>query len=375
MKTCHLFFLSLVLGCPLSAQHKLESRLNNFRAEDEIIKQQVDYKDPGRSGKNVLWDFSRLHPVNPEYSLTYMPPLLEDETTIVMGKDTLWKAEVDPANLTIGVEHGTMYYYQLKGDSLLLLGHENPLTLMHHRQPVLLMRYPFGYGDSLSTHYHSDALYSSSHLIQTRGDLSVHGDAYGMMILPNKDTLLQVIRVRTVQHIADRDTIRQEGDTPLNMEIETCRWYAKGYRYPVFETTRTTNLHDSIRSESFSTAFFYPPQEHYYLEEDEANRRVLEKENNEDNEGHTNPWEGLTYNFYPNPVINNLEMEFFMPREGHVRMQMINRMGLTIWKEDFGTWSPGTHTTSVFMASFGKGEYILNIWLDDYLIGEKIVKR
>ena len=42
---------------PVSSPHAL-------RAGDVISKQQVEYKDPGRSSKNVLWDFSQLDPVN-----------------------------------------------------------------------------------------------------------------------------------------------------------------------------------------------------------------------------------------------------------------------------------------------------------------------
>ena len=57
--------IMLILGIiSLYAQHSLQSELNYFRAGDEIIKQQVVYKDPGRTGENVLWDFSRLTSVD-----------------------------------------------------------------------------------------------------------------------------------------------------------------------------------------------------------------------------------------------------------------------------------------------------------------------
>jgi len=58
--------LSLLIGIPvmLSAQHTLQRELHLPRVGDELIKQQVEYKDPGRSGDNVLWDFSRLTSIN-----------------------------------------------------------------------------------------------------------------------------------------------------------------------------------------------------------------------------------------------------------------------------------------------------------------------
>jgi len=60
------FLILLFSGIPciLGAQHNLQSHLNMFRANDLIFKQQVEYKDPGRSGANVLWDFSQLDVVN-----------------------------------------------------------------------------------------------------------------------------------------------------------------------------------------------------------------------------------------------------------------------------------------------------------------------
>ncbi len=71
MKIEHFFWLLGLLPLALSAQHSLHSTLNMYRPGDVIIKQQVNYKSPGRSGENALWDFSKLTPVNKEYKLTY----------------------------------------------------------------------------------------------------------------------------------------------------------------------------------------------------------------------------------------------------------------------------------------------------------------
>ena len=96
------FFLSLLLGiCHAGySQHVLRSELNHFRPGDEIIKQQVEYKNPGRSGENVLWDFSKLDVINDAYRLTYS------------GYEGVW---------AIGMEKNTNYYYTQYNDSLLLM--------------------------------------------------------------------------------------------------------------------------------------------------------------------------------------------------------------------------------------------------------------
>lgn len=58
---------------------------------------------------------------------------------------------------------------------------------------------------------------------------------------------------------------------------ETYKWYAAGYRYPVFETIRTGHLSDSLKAEFFSTAFYYPPGMHQYLKTDTANTELHKK--------------------------------------------------------------------------------------------------
>lgn len=57
MKKALFTAMSLSIALYIFPQSQLTSSLNMFRAGDVISKQQVEYKDPGRSGQNVLWDF------------------------------------------------------------------------------------------------------------------------------------------------------------------------------------------------------------------------------------------------------------------------------------------------------------------------------
>ena len=53
------------------AQTVLQQDTHMFREGDVILKQEVQYKSPGRSGKNVVWDFSELTPLENEYRESY----------------------------------------------------------------------------------------------------------------------------------------------------------------------------------------------------------------------------------------------------------------------------------------------------------------
>ena len=148
-----LIILFWVMGIiSLFAQHSLQGKYNMFRPGDEIIKQQVEYKDPGRSGENVLWDFGKLTSINDSYTLDYS-----------LSRDSM---------MIVGTEHRTMYYYSLTGDSLLCHGYENPTTLVINEQPELLLKFPVHYGNSTFSYYNGNGKYCDRLKISTMGTVA-----------------------------------------------------------------------------------------------------------------------------------------------------------------------------------------------------------
>jgi hypothetical protein len=372
-------FILLLFQKTLPAQHVLQSELNLPRGGDEIIKQQVQYKDPGRSGENVLWDFGALTSVNDEYRLSYREPYLIRDSIYILGMDTIPVSELsDDDYLFTGIEHYTVYYYRFTDSCLWTLGHENAATRLQYRPPLLTGFFPVKYGDSRTAAYSSRGLYSGSVPFETAGDVRIEADAYGMMILPSGDTLKQVMRVQSLRAFSEH-LLTEAGDSvTVNTHQETYRWYSRGYRYPIFETLRNIVSRDSTETGRFETAFFYPPQEHYYLEEDEENLALLEEnENGESGENsESDPWKGLSYNIFPNPAKSFLEIEIYLPRAANVRIQLSTTMGLAVREENRGFVPAGTVCRSVMdVNTLPVNDYILDVWLDDYLIKQVILKR
>jgi hypothetical protein len=371
--------LMLCIPATIQAQHILQSGLNMFRANDVLIKQQVSYKDPGRTGANVLWDFSQLDVVNDEYELFYST---ENDTIIT------------------GMEHLTLYHYSLQNDSLLLWGFENQTTKLKNKQPELLLHFPVAYGDTVGSYFYGHGKYGNRLELEAMGSIETATDAYGMMILPDKDTLKQVLRTRTLKVIAKEskpisetyyvkdtaqivfplDSIQYHltNDSVLFM-VETFRWYEKGYRYPVFETVRSWEQYPAgDASEFLATAFFYPPQEHYYLDDDEENLAVLDSLENESNASNTviDPWQGLSYNIYPNPVKSApLEVELYLPQPATIHVQLRSTMGMIALDSNKGYHSEGTCSFQLDTYTLPVGNYILDIRLNEKLISEVIMKR
>lgn len=125
---------------------QLNTLHNCPRPGDVLIKQQVEYIEPGASGADRLWDFSRLKSVNDDYTLRYTLPPLEGDSIYLLGNKRYSRNTTGVNELIVGTEHNTMYYYRLVNDSLLQLGHENPSVLLEYTHPMMLMHFPLNYG-------------------------------------------------------------------------------------------------------------------------------------------------------------------------------------------------------------------------------------
>jgi hypothetical protein len=365
----------LLLGIPgiLAAQHVLQSELNLPRMGDEIIKQQVEYKDPGRSGENVIWNFGQLQSINNEYSLVYSEPGLIGDSIYILGLDTIPASEIIPGDLWIGAEHNTLYYYRFADSRLWTLGHENATTILQYSKPLLSGVFPVHYQDVHTNTYTSKGLYSSSIPFENAGSIRLEADAYGMMVLPSGDTLRNVMRTQAIRSFSETLPTAEGDSVTLNTQQENYQWYSKGYRYPIFETMRTVFMEDSTEIDRFETAFFYPPQEHFYLDDDEENLAILESETDENTP--IDPWAGLSYNIFPNPVKTFLDVELYLPRQAHIRIQLRNTMGNIFLNEEKGNYPVGICSFRFDAYAYPVGNYIIDIWLDDHLISGIIMKR
>ncbi|GHV14844.1 hypothetical protein FACS1894169_04600 [Bacteroidia bacterium] len=363
---------------------------NHLRSGDVLIKQQVEFADPGEAGINKLWDFSKVKTVNDEYTLAYSLPPLLDDSIYIMGDMHFLKKTVHENELVVGTEHNTMYYYRLTNDSLLQLGHENPTIKLEYTSPMNLMNFPLNYGQTVVSDYKSKGLYSSTVDMQSQGQMITSADAYGKMILPTGDTLSPALRVKTIQTILDKSAYTQNPENietttePQNkgIQLETCRWYSKGYRYPVFETVRSTKLADN--SEIFSTAFFFPPQDHLYLDTDPDNLALLdelwkETENSNQTDDPTAKTVTLedimTCKIYPNPVESQMNLAYDLKQGAKVSFELYSIEGLPIRKIKAQQKTAGTYTEIIDCSSLRPNNYVLRIIANNLFVNEIIIKK
>jgi hypothetical protein len=381
-----LFFLSLMFILhPAFSQSNLKMEYNMFRAEDVIIKQQVKYKNPGRAGANVLWDFGKQEAINEKYKLSYT------------------QSEGD--SVVTGCEHNTLYHYLLRNDSLYSLGYENPTTLIHNQRPELLLTFPFSYQKRIEGYYYGTGNYCRRLDLTAQGKTVTWGDAYGMIILPNGDTLQHVLRVRSLKKIAEKmmpyvqkdsviepivniDSINYHlNNDSVYMQVETYRWYADGYRYPIFETVESITYKNQKPLKHFNTAFFYSPDKHNYLNNDPKNLTRLEEiekgnkgskgasGGNGNSSGNTPNKELINYNVYIEKGSNQISIEYNLNQQSDVTISLYDMQGRLLINYPKTKHPEGFYQEAIALDNFQLGEYLLRIVVNDKVYGEKIIKR
>jgi hypothetical protein len=347
MKKITSLFLICIACLSIEAQisQGITSRCNYFRSGDKLTKQQVEYKDPGPYGKNILWDFSMLNSIDEKYQLNYFNSTVDDSTHIV------------------GMEHLTRYHYELKNDTLWMTNYENRTTQMTFDKPEAQLRYPFRYGDSLHTTFTGTGIYCQKINLTAKGETSVTVDATGFIITPTKDTLNNVLRVKRFRNYT------RTGVDSVRMQLETFTWYAQGYRYPVFETVKSVILRGDSASESFTTAFYYPIDDLQNLAPDPANENVSSGDA-------ANIYSVFTeVRLMPNPVVDNLNVNFKLTRPAKVWFTVHNNTGVPLCQTSPENLEEGYHNTSIKMSNLITGVYSIYVHVDDRVMRLNVLKK
>lgn len=377
-----ILLLFLVCSSGLYSQPALTVAHNAFRAGDRLIKQQLAYADAGEGGEDMVWDFHNLQPVGEGYELRYYS--YDD-------------------SVTIGQEHRTLYKYILQGDSLLCAGFENRSTQIANRKPELLLVYPASFGNRREDYFHGNGDYCNQLFCTVYGKSSVEADGYGTLILPEGDTVRNVLRIRQVKRmieracpyplIAGQDTVYCPDSIDYHLLTDTLcyrtdvyRWYAEGYRYPVFETMKRSAVLRGREIEAGATAFSYTPVEQYYgLEDDPENREKREElasgkhpsdesENNSGKQDHEGQQPALEYNLSMSGDGNELVITYELNADGEVRIMLFDIQSRQLSGTVHLNHPAGSYRETINISAFQPGEYTLRIVANGEVFGEKFIK-
>lgn len=388
MKSLLFFLLSMTIPLQLFSQYSLGITSNLPRSGDRLRKQEVTYRSPGGKGTMVIWDFSELESKNENYGLRYVPSFFASDTIV-------------------GIEHRTMYYYQLSGDTLSISGYENPTMHIRYQDPEAMLVFPFPYGRSFTTFFGGKGNYCNRLKVDVYGKSTVTADATGLMILPGGDTLRHVLRIHTCKlafeqtstgitvgidtvplPICYRDSVNLYLDNDSSyFQIDTWRWYAEGYRYPVFESMNSAISKSGKKSIHYSTSFYYPPEEQYYglnIDSENQEKRYRMEVNEQPevfsadgsvvrNNMHRYEDEFILYAYNSNG--QEISLNYTLKADSDVAIGLYDVQGRQysaiqkIWQ------SGGSYQQQLSLEGLIRGEYLLRIAIDGRTYSEKILKQ
>lgn len=351
MKEKILFFTFSFIAIILNAQNSQQLNIirNAYRVSDKIVKQQVEYRDPGSCGRGLFWNFGMIQPINEEYSLSYLP-----------------KAGID-TNLICGLEHNTRYYYRQQKDSIWATGFENSTTYMDYVKPELRLKFPFVYGDTLFSCFEGRGQYCHRLSLKVTGFTRVEADAEGELLLPNRETVKKALRVHSLRYYTET------GKDSIEMVLDTYAWYAAGIRYPVFESIKTNLIKKASKQAKdttvFTTSFYYPPE----LQISQIQTDPVPEDITESETGVTSVFTEAKY--MPNPVVSDLQISYKLTRSAKVWFSLHNNAGILQRSTTTQNMPEGYNNAIVNMSGLIPGTYSLYVHVDDIVIREVIIKR
>jgi len=366
--TLSIFFLFLCFICIALSQRQLKSELNLPRAGDDLMKEQIVYVEPGMSGENQIWDFTKIRIVDNAYIVHYFT---RDD----------WKI--------VGAENGKLSFLKITGDSLLLCGYETPSILVKYSLRGLLLHFPIVYGAVSYGDFYGRGIHHNRLESIISGEIRTEADATGSLILPGGDTLTHVIRVHirktesarylpVTSHFSFDNAVDKTFFSDIQPEIittNTFQWYEEGYRYPVLETIESYRGNAADRIILRRDAYFYHPASQAYLPEDTANLVLLERKHAARNakmpeqEGNI-----LSFGCYPNPVKDYLHIDLTFRKYANVEAGLWDMQGHLVKR-----LPKRTHIThymeTVDVQTLPPGYYLVRVSSGDEMVSEKIVKN
>ena len=215
----------------IQAQTVLTTATNAYIGTGKHIMRQVRCIDS--QNDSHCWDFSNLETVIPKYTVWNV-----DKSDSLQQKASV-------------LERGTRYMYCMQGDSMFISGYRSRLSEINYDEQEVYLLFPMSLGDSIQGIFHGRGTYGDKMAIRHYGCYKTKAEAVGTMLLPDNDSLQQVLKVHTDRFISSKyypitqldslapytiDSVAMfsQKDTAI-IHASIDRWYAPGYRYPVIE--------------------------------------------------------------------------------------------------------------------------------------------
>lgn len=224
------------------AQSIITEQQNKPIVGDYLERQVIEGIYCGDKGEKVSWDFSNS--------------IIRDEISPMR----IFSDSLGFRSSELGIKN----FYIQSGDSILKRAYHSKLIKMNYQKPLIVLTYPFNYGDSITSSFCGVGTYCDTYRLSHNGTRTIIADAKGSIILPDNKIIKDVLRVHTVTsnnilmegmdaNLVDSATTKQE-------ITEDYLWYAKGCRYPILEFHISMSYGNGKKIGAQSIAYCYLPE-------------------------------------------------------------------------------------------------------------------
>ena len=320
---------------PIHGQAMLTERANTMRNADRIAYSDVEFCNPGAGGENATWDFSATRSYGTSHNVT-------------VTRDSLGNFHK--------IEDMEKLSYILKDGALCQYCSESRLAKTYFAASKLAMKYPMQYGYSTSAPFDGYGRYCGDHTVRMKGHVTIEADGWGNLILSDRDTLRNALRIHTTTTTAmAMDAHRAEIDSAnLKQEIEEkYEWYSPGFRYPVYTTIQKTSF-AGTRQVGGSTAAFRLKPEAFGSISDAVNDsiRAAEKDVKDTKD---------IFHYHISSGNSSIDIAYSADTDADVTMILASSMGMQYDKRRIAVANGETGNMHINTAGLPRGQYIIYI--------------
>ena len=173
--------------------------------------------DAGKSGEDVVWDFSRLKG---------KPDTMRQ--IIAVSNGTKYAATFPKSNIVEQNSDGTYTFIEATATESKVWGIANPQMTMAYDQPYIFLKHPMTLHDSISSD--CSRTYDSWGGARGTGTTTMVADGWGTLILPSGT--YKALRVKFTQSYTDIPT---NGGAPTQTAVTTYAWFDEQHQSGLFK--------------------------------------------------------------------------------------------------------------------------------------------
>ena len=356
----------LLIVCLTTSGQQVSKHTNSYRGNDMLEKRQVLSRGLELSNKNSKGIWS-----------------LEDAEIAKKSSVAEYTALTDTL---MAVERGDRRYFSQDKGTVSIIGSENYMEQISYDMPETWLQFPMEQGDSVCGYFNGIGKYCDRLFMRRFGTYRTKADATGKLVLPDGDTLRNVLRLHTERYVgsitAPIDTMKYRipafttdsiirhmaTDTTLIKE-DIYRWYADGYRYPVLEATIVSRNKQQLSGE----IFYYAPEEQELLVLDEENKKTRERlaatgtEKEDGIDSGDADERDFTYHVSQDEGSETINISYSSEQSGKVTALLVNSQGYVFRQTSQSDGSP----LRLSYSGLRPGQYIIGINTGTHQFAEK----